>query len=148
MRELFGDVVVAVVALSSLGAVVALIGSGELLRELGRGSLALDREDDRPPGPPPDSPAGRAEREAEIRQLLQARNERRLRNGRPPLDVDAELARLTASPAGGGAARPDPTLEDEVRRLVEARNARRLRSGRKPLDVEAEVARHLAELDG
>ena len=39
------------------------------------------------------------ERDDEIRQMLVARNARRLRHGRPELDVEAELRRLTR--AGG-----------------------------------------------
>jgi hypothetical protein len=70
-----------------------------------------------------------------------ARNERRTRRGEPALDVEAELARLTAPAV-------DPELAAEVRSLVIARNERRGRAGREPLDVEAEVARQLRELSG
>ena len=79
------------------------------------------------------------ERDEEIRQMLQARNARRIRQGREPLDVEAELAAL---------ARPaiDPGLAGEIRDLVLARNARRARQGKEPLDVEAEVARRLRDL--
>jgi hypothetical protein len=80
-----------------------------------------------------------SEREAEIRQMLEARNARRLRQGKEPLDLDAELAALDRPAA-------DPGLAAEVRQLVEARNARRLRQGKEPLDVDAEVARRLREL--
>jgi hypothetical protein len=83
------------------------------------------------------------EREAEIRQLLEARNARRVARGRPPLDVEAELAELTSGARGAGV---DPALVAEVRELVVARNERRARMGKPPLDVEAEVARALAEL--
>ncbi|MBA3329159.1 MAG: hypothetical protein H0T43_12750, partial [Solirubrobacterales bacterium] len=77
--------------------------------------------------------------------MLTARNERRARRGRPPLDVEDELARLTA-PSGAGGPSIDPGLRDEVRQMVMARNARRVRSGKEPLDVEAEVERQLREL--
>ena len=81
------------------------------------------------------------ERDDEIRQMLTARNERRARRGEEPLDVEAELARLT-KPA------VDPGLELEVRQLVIARNERRLRQGKEPLDVETEIDRQLRDLQG
>jgi hypothetical protein len=85
-----------------------------------------------------------AERDAEIRQLLNARNDRRARRGQEPVDVEAELQRLTA-PAP---ATSDPGLREEVRSLVVARNERRARQGKEPLDVETEIDRQLRELSG
>jgi hypothetical protein len=81
-----------------------------------------------------------AERDEEIRQMLDARNARRERRGEPPLDVDAELAAL-ARPA------PDPGLREEVRQLVVASNHRRVRAGKAPLDVEAELERRIRDLN-
>jgi hypothetical protein len=78
-------------------------------------------------------------RDDEIRQLLTARNARRVARGDAPRDVEAELRALT---------RPDDSLREEIRTLVEARNARLIARGKPPLDVEAEVERRLAELDG
>ncbi|MGH2854053.1 MAG: hypothetical protein ACRDLF_07655 [Solirubrobacteraceae bacterium] len=91
----------------------------------------------------------RAERELEIRQMLTARSDRLVRQGQPPLDIDAELARLerTDELAPPGAASHNSALTDEVRQLVHARNERRRRQGLDALDVEAEVQRTLAELD-
>ena len=95
--------------------------------------------------PAPDSAAGRAERELEIRQMLGARSARLVRAGKPPLDIDAEVARLLEpSPAGRD---HEPGLAEEVRQLVVARNERRVRQGLEPLEVEAEVARTLEEFD-
>jgi hypothetical protein len=74
--------------------------------------------------------------------MLDARNARRARRGEQPLDVEAELVRLTA-PAP---AISDPAIEAEVRELVVARNARRARRGQPPLDVEDEVRRRLDAL--
>jgi hypothetical protein len=71
--------------------------------------------------------------------MLHARNARRERRGEVPLDVDAEMARLTAPAV-------EPGLRDEVRQLVIARNHRRVRQGKEPLDVEGEVERQLREL--
>ena len=134
MQDAFGIVLVIVVAVAAIVAVVAFVGAGKTYEHIGRGGLSLDN--DRPV--PETSPAVAA---AEIRQMLEARNARRIRQGKEPLDIDAEIAALS---------RPsiDPGLADEVRQLVEARNARRLRQGKEPLDVEAEVARRLRELSG
>jgi hypothetical protein len=110
-------------------AIVALATSGGSYDRIGRGGLSLE---DPPPGAPP------AEREADLRDLLEARNARRVARGEPPADIDAELRALRA-PA-------DPELEVEVRQLVEARNARRAARGEPPLDVDAEVSRRLREL--
>jgi hypothetical protein len=120
------------------------IGEGGISREGDYGAGA--------PSPAPDSPAGRAEREQEIRQMLNARSERLVRKGQPALDVDAELARLlAASPDGLGNEQStrtrDAGLVEEVRQLVIARNERRIRQGQEPLDVERELTRTLEELD-
>jgi hypothetical protein len=133
-------VVIVVSILGIVGAVVAAVGSGRLYDEVGKGAFSLDREE--PSGPPPDSPAARAEAAEEIRQLLEAKSARREARGEPPLDVDAEIEALTA---GRPAARDD-ALREEVRQLVEARNERRIRRGEEPLDVETEVDRQLREL--
>jgi hypothetical protein len=136
-------VIYVVAAAGLVVAVLTLAGSGATYRSIGRGAMALgEDEEDRPrPAPAPGSPAAASERDDEIRQMLRARNARRERRGEAPLDVDAELARLTApAPAD------DAGLRDEVRQLVIARNGRRVRQGQDPLDVEAEVERRLREL--
>jgi hypothetical protein len=120
-------------------------GSDSMYDHIGRGGIS--REGDYGGGsiaPSADSPAAKAEREREIRQMLGARSERLVRRGLPALDVEAELARLLA-PAQDAGAR-DSELDEEVRQLVVARNERRVRQGLQPLDVEAEVARTLDEL--
>jgi hypothetical protein len=129
MDDAFIAVVVLVSVLALVGAVVALMTSGGSYDQIGRGGLSLDE-------PPPERPATGAERDAEIRQYLAARNARRAARGEAPVDVEEELRALTAPAA-------DPELAAEVRELVEARNARRVARGEPPLDVEAEVARHL-----
>jgi hypothetical protein len=90
-----------------------------------------------------------AERDQEIRQMLQARSDRLVRQGHAPLDIDAELARLQPPdhPRADGSGSHDAALAAEVRQLVVARNERRGRRGLEPVDVEAEVQRTLAELD-
>ena len=117
-------------------AFVTLFGRSKAYEQIGRGGLSI--RDEIPRHEPSGAVAVR-ERDDEIRQMLDARNERRARRGEAPLDVEAELARLTAPVA-------DPALAAEVRQLVIARNERRARRGQEPLDVEQEVARQLREL--
>jgi hypothetical protein len=136
----FALVLIVVVAVAAVAAVVSLVGIGDLYRSIGKGGLSLD-EPDRT-APPLDTPAARAEAEAEIRQMVEAKSALREARGEQPLDVDAQVAELTGR-AGGGR---DAELREEVRQLVEARNERRLRRGEEPLDVEAEVERQLREL--
>ena len=100
--------------------------------------------------PPPASDLGatmsRAAREAEVRQMLEAKAFRQIERGETPIDIDAELRRLSA-PAGDRRAKADPALVAEVRQLVVARNERRARQGKEPLDVDAEIARQLRDLE-
>jgi hypothetical protein len=142
MADALGIVIVGVVIVAALVAVGTLVTSGRTYDQIGRGGLSLRHGSERPAGEPVRTGAAAArERDEEIRQLLEARNELRRRRGREPVDVEAELRALD---------RPaiDPSLEAEVRALVVARNERRVRQGREPLDVEAEVARELRELGG
>jgi hypothetical protein len=139
VQEAFGIVLFVVVALAIIAAVWAAWGTSALYRQIGRGGLSLDRDDDyerRRPAPA----VSRAVADEEIRQMLTARNARRAARGEAPLDVEEELARLTTTPV------IDPALEAEIRSLVIARNARRERRGEPPLDVEDEVRRQVAEL--
>ena len=82
-----------------------------------------------------------AERDEEIRQMVEARNLRRAARGEAPASVDEEIARLSGPSV-------DPGLEAEIRSLVEAKNARRARRGEAPLDVDAEVQRQIRDLTG
>jgi hypothetical protein len=140
MEEIFGIVVIVVSLVALVVAVIALASSGRTFDQIGRGGLSIG-EDRVAPTPGGGAPVNTAERDAEIRQMLGARNARRVARGEAPVDIEAELRALTAPPA-------DPGLRDEVRQLVEARNARRVAKGQEPLDVEAEVERRLAELGG
>src|SRR5688572_19483838 len=126
MESAFAIVVFVVVGVAAVAAVLALATSGGSYDHIGGGRMPLDRQ------------ATPAEREAEIRQMLEARNRRRAARGETPLDVEAELRALTT--------RADPELREEIRGLVEARNARRVARGEEPLDVEAEIDRRLREL--
>jgi hypothetical protein len=142
VQERFGIVLVVVLVGAVIGAVWAAFGTAEVYRQIGRGGLSLNDGTDRPASEPT-AAAVAGEREAEIRQMLEARNARRTARGQAPGDVEAELAELLAEP---GATTADPQLVSEVRDLVIARNARRARAGKAPLDVEAEVERQLREL--
>jgi hypothetical protein len=139
--------------------VMSLLARKDPYDEIERGGLSLDSDTHATSeqGSIPDAIAPRGERELEIRQMLEARNARIVRNGGSPLDIESELARLTAdgaedelAQAGGGrelqqgpGAHTEQAQERalEIRQMLEARNARIVRNGGEPLDVEAEVAR-------
>jgi hypothetical protein len=145
MQDAFGIVIFAVVGLAVVGAIASLVGRGRLYEQIGRGGLSLNEDRDvrggSRGGPPAGSAAATREREQEIRQMLDARNELRARRGEAAVDVDAELARLTAPAV-------DPALAAEIRSLVIARNERRARAGKPELDVDTEVARQIERLGG
>lgn len=166
MQGAFGIVVFGAVAVSLVMSLVFLIGgSGSAYEQIGEGGL--DRgggssngyrgEEELAHVPALLKPisgeatltkspeALRAEREQEIRQMLEARNARRVGRGEAPVDVDAELAALLAEQPATAPAH-DAGLAEEVLQLVVARNERRERRGLEPLDIEAEVARTMAEL--
>jgi hypothetical protein len=138
----FGLVLIIVVAVAAVAAVVTIFGVGDLYRSIGKGGLSLDAPDRPPGGPRPGSHQARAEAEAEIRQMVEAKSALREARGDAPLDVEAEVAQLT----GKSGLQHDEELREEVRQLVEASNERRVRRGEKPLDVETEVDRKLREL--
>jgi hypothetical protein len=140
--EPFTFVVVGAVVLFVLVGVASFLAGGSLYDKIGEGGLSTGS----PSGPPAGSPMARAEREMEIRQMLQARSDRQVRMGGEALDIDAELA-LLDQPGGEAVGKHDPGLTEEVRQLVMARNERRVRSGEEPMDVEQEVRRTLDELD-
>ncbi len=147
MQSGLSFVVFGTVAFSVVISLLLLITNGEasLYDTIGEGGFSRGGEAaDGASLPVADSPAGRAEREREIRQMLSARSERLVRSGQPALDIDAEVARLVEPTR---AAEHEPGLVEEVRQLVVARNERRVRKGQPPLDVDAEVARTLEELE-
>src|SRR5579884_1809553 len=91
VHSTFNIVIWVVCILAVVIAFGALIASRKTWEDFGKGRFVMDREESRSgPG------AALAERDAEIRQLLEARNARRERRGEAPLDVEAELTRLTA----------------------------------------------------
>lgn len=135
MQAAFGTVLFVVVVIGVVVAGITLATSGTAYEEIGKGGLFGDD------GPPATGGGGggTAVRDEEIRQMLQARSDRRVRKGEAPLDLDAEFAALTRT-------RVDPQLLAEIRELVESRNRRRARQGKEPLDVEAEIARQIDDL--
>lgn len=136
MQDAFGIVIFAVVGISVVLAIVSLFFRGRIYDEIGRGGIGDDREIR--PAAPSGGSVDSAERDAEIRQMLGAHNARAAARGEVELDIEDELARLTAPAV-------DPGLREEVRGLVVARNRRREARGEAPLDVEAEVERQLRE---
>jgi hypothetical protein len=122
-------VVVVVVVLAGIVAVVLAL-NGDRYDHIGRGGMTFDREARSVDNDP--------FRDEEIRQMLAARAARR----GEAVDIEAELAALTAPPPA------DDALRAEVRAFVEARNERRIARGQAPLDVEAEVERRLSGQDG
>jgi hypothetical protein len=143
-----GDVILLVIFLAiPLGIVAFVIGAGRAYREIGKGQFGLDME--RPPSRSSgQGRASKAAREAEVRQLLEAKAYRQSARGETPLDVDAELQRLLTEPSPAvGSLSHDRQLVEEVRQLVVARNERRLRQGKPALDVDAEVERQLRDLE-
>src|SRR6059058_4156242 len=106
MQAAFGPVLFIVCAVGIFAAFLSLASSGAVWKEFGTKRLVLDR--DLPGGPAPGSAAALLERDTEIRQLLEARNARRQRRGEDPIDIEQELARLTAP-------KVDAALRGEIR---------------------------------
>ena len=79
--DAFLAVVIGVSLLALVGAVYALATSGASYDQIGSGGIEPVRAET--PG----------EDLAELRELLEARNARRVARGEPPLDVDTELSR-------------------------------------------------------
>ena len=145
-----GAVLVVIVAVAVPIAAFLFARSGEAWRSIGKGPFAIEPEAPswfpRRGAAEPVDPAIQA---AEVRQMLEAKDERRRRRGEAPLDVEAETTRLLAKtepPAPGE--RLEAELREEVRQLVVSRNERRLRQGLEPLDVEKETERQLADFVG
>jgi hypothetical protein len=147
MQDALGIVIFVVVGVGAVIAIVSLFGRSRLYDDIGRGGLSIGEDRDlRPRGAQaPAAAVSSAERDAEIRQMLEARNARRAAQGRETVDVEAELAELTGA---GGSTSSDPEILEEVRALVRARNSRRIARGQEPLDEDAEVARQLRDLPG
>jgi hypothetical protein len=140
IQSLFWPVLWIVTGLSAVAAVIALVSSGKQWEEFGRDRLVMDRDSSPSAGRQMTAtPTALRERDDEIREFLEARNERRRRRGEALVDVEAELQRLTTTHIDDG-------IRAEIRDLVIARNHRRARAGKPQLDVEAEIAREIEAL--
>jgi hypothetical protein len=115
---------------------------------MGGGPFAiLDERPQKRGGLVPEQAVDPAVQAAEVRQMLEAKSQRRQQRGEPALDVEAEAERLLAeADRPRGAEAMDAELRAEVRQLVVVRNERRMREGLEPLDVEAETEKQLADL--
>jgi hypothetical protein len=140
--------VLLIIALASIpiAAITFALGAGSALREIGKGRFAIEQELPQKTSSGP-APVSGAVREAEIRQMVEAKAYRQEARGEQPLDVEAEVARLMSVADPSPAPSADAELRDEVRQLVIARNERRMRKGEEPLDVEVEIDRQLRELE-
>jgi hypothetical protein len=143
-----GEVILIIVlAAIPISLATFVLGAGNALRQIGKGQFAVEYDSDLPQRITDDSTSGSGRaREAEIRQMLEAKAYRQHARGETPLDVEAELGKLLEDrpPSTLGA---DDQLVEEVRQLVVARNERRVRQGKEPLDVDQEVERQLRELE-
>ncbi len=135
VQEAFGIVIWVVVGVGGVVALLTFASSGRSYDEIGKGGFY----EEKPRAQAPTGAVADRERDEEIRQMLEARNARRVRRGEEPVDVEVQLAELTAT-------RIDPELLAEIRELVHARNRRRARAGKEPLDVEAEIERQVRDL--
>lgn len=128
-----------------IGLLLKRVGGG--WETMGGGPFAI--VDERPAKRASGQPVDPAIQAAEVRQMLEAKSERRRQRGEAPLDVEAETERLlAAAEQPRGEESIDAELRAEVRQLVVARNERRLREGLEPFDVEAETQRQLADFIG
>jgi hypothetical protein len=80
-----GSVLILVVLVTLPLAAVAFAVSGPRWREIGKGTFAIEEEAARR--------TGNYELREEVRQLVIASNERRVRRGEAPLDVEEEVER-------------------------------------------------------
>ena len=143
-----GEVILLIVlAAIPVGALTFALGAGGAYRQIGKGQFAVEFEHDLPQGADTEEAASAEVREAELRQMLEAKAYRQEARGERPLDVEAELERILSEEAPGGDLASDAQLREEVRQLVVAHNERRARKGEEPLDVEGEVDRQLRELE-
>jgi hypothetical protein len=142
-----GDVfLIAIIVAIPFALLTFVLGARQALDQIGKGPLAIEQELPQKSGGPAPSPVSAEVREAEVRQMVEAKAYRQAARGEDPVDIEAEVERLLddrPAPSLAG----DTGLREEVRQLVVARNERRKRKGEDPLDVEAEVDRQLRELE-
>ncbi len=143
-----GEAFILIGLLALPAALIAFALVGPALSQLGKGRFGVQFDRDIGGGTVSGAEADaieKAEREAEIRQMVEAKAYRQETRGENPLDVERETQRLIEDTPTTLAS--DAGLVEEVRSLVVARNERRQRQGKEPLDVEAEVERQLRDLE-
>lgn len=87
-----GSVLIAITLLVLPIAAISFARAGEAWRNIGGGGSRSPAEDD-----------SRATKEAEIRQMVEAKSYRQARRGEAPLDVEVEVERRVADLIGWGA---------------------------------------------
>src|SRR5919108_2420400 len=113
-----------------------VLGAKGALGQIGKGPLSIEQEMPQSEGGSSAPPSAEV-REAEVRQMVEAKAYRQAARGEEPLDVEAEVERLMQTgpaPSLGG----DAGLREEVRQLVVARNERRARQGEEPRPHDAQ----------
>ena len=91
-----GMVLIAVTLVVAPIAALAFSRSGAVWRRVGGGRFSIEQPAEPKPGETPSPDAEQAEREAEVRQMVEAQSHRRERRGEAPLDIDAEVDRRLA----------------------------------------------------
>ena len=85
-----GNAIILIVALAVPVAAFSFLGAGKAFDQIGKGQFSIEQEIPQKGSHP--APLSPEVREAEIRQLLEAKSYRRELRGEPPLDIEAELA--------------------------------------------------------
>ncbi len=137
---------IAVIVAVPFALLTFVLGARSALGQIGKGQFAIEQDLPQKSGGGAPAPVSSEDREAEVRQMVEAKAYRQRERGETPVDIEAETARLLEERPGPSAI-GDAELREEVRQLVVARNERRARRGEEPLDVEAEVERELRELE-
>ncbi|MDO9410704.1 hypothetical protein [Patulibacter sp.] len=129
MQSAFGIVIFSVVAISGLIAIGTFIfGGAPPHSSIGGNAFTASTGD-----PGVETPEMR---EDEVRQMLEARNRRRIARGETPGDIDAEMRDLLSASRRTDV---DTEVRAEVEAIVGARQARRRRKGQPEGDFQAEV---------
>ncbi|MEV4420487.1 hypothetical protein AB0L40_11000 [Patulibacter sp. NPDC049589] len=129
MESVFGIVIFSVVGISGLIAVGTFLFGGQPPHSTIGGNTFAPSVND--PGV-----ETQEMREDDVRQMLEARNQRRIARGEAPADIDAEMRDLLSTPQTQAV---DSEVRAEVEAIVGARQARRRRRGRPEGDFQAEV---------
>ncbi len=86
-----GEVILIVVLVAAPIAALAFAGSGAVYKEIGKGAFAMDHEAKSSGSVDLSTAAGKAEQQAELRQMLEAKAYRQRQRGEEPLDIEAEM---------------------------------------------------------